>query len=135
MTPRRWAAVGGGERGGGATKLIDGPYLEKKEKEASRPLVPTLVWAGVQRGGKLRGGRRRQWRAAALGLGRGPCGDGGGLWSSAARERAFLKAWQGGGGLAGRGRRPASGDATARRCVALAGRQRRRWRGWRGELW
>ena len=51
-------------------------------------------------------GERRCWD-----LGRGPCGDGGGLWSSAVRGEAYLKAWQGGGGLAGRGRRPASGAA------------------------
>ena len=76
MMPRRWAAVGGGERGGGATKLIDGPYLEKKEKEASRPLVPTLVWAGVQRGGELHGG----WRpGAAAMVGEGVGSSGGGL--------------------------------------------------------
>ena len=61
MTPWRWPVAGGGERGGGATKLVGSPYLEKKEKEASRPLVPTLVWDRVQRGGKLRGGRWWQW--------------------------------------------------------------------------
>ena len=50
-------AAGGGERGSGAAKLVGGPDLGEKGKGTSGALLPTLVWAGVQRGGELRGGR------------------------------------------------------------------------------
>ena len=61
MTPRRWAAAGGGERGGGATKLVGGPYLEKKREgsfEASSAYLG-LGWGAAGR-------EAPRWPAAAM---------------------------------------------------------------------
>jgi len=112
VAPRRRAAAGGDERGCGATKLVGGPDLGKRIREPWG--FYCLPWFGLGCSGEGSSAvagvlGRRQWWAAALGLGRRLCSDGGGLWSSAARGKVYLKAWQGGGGLAGCGWRPASG--------------------------
>ena len=84
--PRR--AAGGGERGSGAAKLVGGPDLGEKGKGTSGALLPTLVWARVQRGGSSMAAGVlgwRQWWAEALG--------------------AQEEAWSGGGDRGGEGRR------------------------------
>ena len=56
MVLRRRPAVGGGERGGGATELVGGPVPGEKEEGISGIPKPTLARAVVLRGGELRGG-------------------------------------------------------------------------------
>jgi hypothetical protein len=69
--PRRSTAAGDGgpglvsQRGGGGQR-------EKEEHQgASGVPISTSIRAEGQWEGELRGGRRRQWRAAALELGKG----------------------------------------------------------------
>ena len=78
MTPRRWVAAGGGERGGGATELVGGPVPGEKEEGISGIPKPTLSRAVVLRGGELRGGLRSGAAAMASGGARRSWGGGGG---------------------------------------------------------
>ena len=65
MVLRRRAAVGGGERGGGATDLVGGPVLGEKGGGDLEDPEPTLARAEVLPGGELRGGYRSEAAAMA----------------------------------------------------------------------
>ena len=68
------AAVGGGERGGGATELVGGPVPREKEEGISRIPEPTLARAEVLRKGVPRDGRRSGAAAMVNGGAREPGG-------------------------------------------------------------
>ena len=128
MVLRRRAAVGGGERGGGATELVGRPVSGEKEEGISGIPKPTLARAVVLQGGELRGGCRS--RAAAMASGGARRSGGaveveGWLWSSGVLCGPFYRRprrwrWERGdgrrgsfvGGVNGVGRHCRSGHVT-----------------------